>query len=56
MEQTLCDVDDEVFEGNGDGLEGEEFDRGVCYAFREQEVTGTVEEPRKKESNIELGV
>jgi len=50
------DINDEVFESDGDGLEDEEFERVVCQPFLEHEVSGEVEESRDEEGDVELSV
>ena len=52
----LRDINDEIFEGDGDGLEEEELERVVYHPFLDHEVTGEVEKSREEERDIELGV
>jgi len=56
MKRAFCEINDEIFEGDNDGLEEEEFERAIYDPFLEHEVTGAVEEPREEEADIELGV
>ena len=52
----LRDINDEIFEGDGDGLEEEELERVVYHPFLDHEVTGEVEKSREEEGDVELGV
>ena len=49
-------MNDEVLEGDGDGLEEEEFERVIRHPPLEHEVTGEVNESREEEGDVELGV
>ena len=56
MKCALCDINNNIFEGNGDGLEEEEFERVIYHPFLDHEVTGEVEKSREEEGDIELGI
>ena len=56
MKCALCDINDDIFEGNGDSLEEEEFERVMYHPFLDHEVTGEVEKSREEEGDVELGV
>ena len=56
MKYAFCAVNDEVFDGNGDGLEEEEFEGSVYQPFLEHEVTREVDKCREEKGDIELGI
>ena len=53
MEKAFRGGNGEVFEGDSDGLEEEEFEGAVYHPFLDHEVTGEVEESREEEDDIE---
>jgi len=50
------EVNDRIFEGDDNGLEEAELERGVHHPSLEREVAREVEKPREEEGEIELGV
>ena len=56
MKQAFREVNDEVFKGDGDGLEEEEFERVIRHPPLEHEVAEAVNESREEEGDVELGV
>ena len=53
--QAFYGINDEAFEGDGDSLEEEEFERTRYYPFLDNKITGEVENCGEEEGDVELG-